>query len=138
MKMLLAAAVVAASATLASHAMAQTQESYTAEEIAAATAAIEELALEDDAYRDLWCGAAFIALNEYLTTAGDTAGATAANQSADVLFARVEPLLSSQGLTSEQLGQIGASARIVAVSEITSGGEVSYSQEECTTAAQAQ
>src|SRR5690242_6771151 len=101
MKKLVAAAVVAAFA--AAPAVAQDMPTFTAEEVAAATAAIEELALEDETYRDLWCGAAFVAFNKYLESQGDTAGAAAATEMSNALFARVETALAPQAYTQEQL-----------------------------------
>jgi hypothetical protein len=138
MKKLFAAAVVTASATFAAPVFAQDMPTFTEEEVATATAAIEELALEDDTYRDLWCGAAFVAFNKYLESTGDTAGATDAANMSNVLFARVETALAPQALTQDQLQTIGSNASIMVMGEMGAGGDVTYSQEECTTAAQAE
>ncbi len=135
MKKLFAAAV--ATAFLAAPVVAQDMPTFTEEQIAAAQAAIEELALGDEAYRDLWCGAAFVAFSKYLEQQGDTAGASSATEMSNTLFARVETGLASHNYTQEQLQTIGANASIVVISELGAGTDVTYSQEECTAAGQA-
>jgi hypothetical protein len=141
MKKLFAAAVCAATAAAAAPATAQDFQipSFTAEEVAAASAAIDELGLDDDTYRDLWCGAAFIFITNFHKSQGDTEAATAAEANGMTLFARVETLLLPQALSTEQLNAIGSNASIVAISQMGGdGSEPAYTEEECTAAVQAE
>jgi hypothetical protein len=140
MKMLVAAAVCAATVGAVPAAAQDFQPpTFTPEEVATATAAIDELQLDDDTYRDLWCGAAFIFITNFHKSQGDTDAATAAEANGMTLFARVETVLLPQALSTEQLNQIGANASIVAISQMGGdGSEPAYTEEECTTAAQAQ
>jgi hypothetical protein len=141
MKKLLAAAVCAATAAAASSAVAQGFQppTFTPEEVATATAAIDELGLDDDTYKDLWCGAAFIFITNFHKSQGDTDAATAAEANGMTLFARVETVLLPEALSTEQLNSIGANASIVAISQMGGdGSEPAYTEEECTAAAQAQ
>jgi hypothetical protein len=141
MRMLFAAAVCAATAAAVTPVAAQGFQppTFTPEEVAAASAAIDELGLDDDTYRDLWCGAAFIFITNFHKSQGDTEAATAAEANGMTLFARVETVLLPQALSTEQLNDIGANASIVAISQMgADGGEPTYTEEECTAAAQAQ
>ncbi len=138
MKKLVAAAVCAA-IVAAGPATAQDFQppKFTPEEVAAATAAMDELNLDDDAYQDLWCGAAFIFITNFHKSQGDTDAATQAEANGMTLFARVETVLLPQALSTEKLNQIGANASIIAISQMgADGGEPAYTEEDCTAAAQ--
>lgn len=141
MKKLLAAAVCVATAAAVSSAAAQGFQppTFTPEEVAAASAAIDELGLDDDTYRDLWCGAAFTFIIDFHKSQGNTDAASAAEANAAILFAKVETVLLPQALSTEQLNAIGGNSFILASSQMgMDGGEPAYTEEECTAAAQAQ
>ena len=139
MKKLIAAAVCAATAATPAAAQDFQVPTFTPEEVATASAAIEELGLDDDTYRDLWCGAAFIFITNFHKSQGNTDAATAAEANGMTLFARVETVLLPQALSTQQLNDIGANASIVAISQMGGdGSEPAYTEEECTAAAQAE
>jgi hypothetical protein len=139
MKLILAAAALTVATILPVAAQDFQVPTFTPEEVEAASAAIDELGLDDDTYRDLWCGAAFIFITNFHKSQGDTEAATAAEANGMTLFARVETVLLPQALSTEQLNSIGANASIVAISQMgADGGEPTYSEEDCTAAAQAQ
>jgi hypothetical protein len=136
MRKLLAAAFVATA--IASPVLAQDMPTFTDEEVATATAAIEGLGLTAETYQELWCGAAFLAFSRYLEEQGNAEGAAEATTMSHGLFARVETTLAPQNLTQEQLQGIGRDASIVALTQLGTGENVEFTQEECTATAQAQ
>jgi hypothetical protein len=139
MKTILAAAALTLGAILPAAAQEFQVPTFTPEEVAAASDAIDELGLDDDTYRDFWCGAAFIFITNFHKSQGATDAATAAEANGMTLFARVETALLPQGLSTEQLNEIGANSSIVAISQMgADGGEPAYTEEDCTAAAQAQ
>ena len=107
MKKVVVAAVVAVAITASAVAQDFQPPELTEQQIADAVTLIEDLELEEESYRDLWCGAAFIIISQYLRAQGDETSASEAETAALTLFTRVETALIPQNLTGEQLNAIG-------------------------------
>lgn len=114
-------------------ALGQDLPTVTVEQLATAVADIESLNLDDDTYRDLWCGGAFILYNTVLTQQNKPDEAAAAMQNGILLLNRVEANLPA-GLTPERLNEIGANGTMIALAQINSPDE-GFKKEDCEAAA---
>lgn len=131
-------AATAAMAFVAAPTLAQEMETYTEQQVADAQAAIEAAELSDDAYQNLWCGSAFLIVNQLATNQNMKAEADSAKANADVLFSKAATEAVTNGVSEADFNALAQNFRILAISQTGSGAEADYTQEECTAAAQAQ
>lgn len=122
-------------ATLSSSALAQ---EVTAEQVETAVAAIEAAELTEDAYKNLWCGAAFGIVKESLTAAGNTADVATLDALQTSVFEKAATELLATGMAQEDFEVLATNFVYLAMSQTSAdeGGEADFTQEECTAAAE--
>lgn len=135
MKKLVAAAAAAAFSVVP--VLAQEIKSYTEQQVADAAAAIEAAALTDTLYQNLWCGAAFVIINQLATNKGMTEQATSAMGAADVLYGKAATEAIAAGVPEADFTALSQNFRIVAISQTGPDAEADYTQEDCVAAVQA-
>lgn len=131
-------ATLAIAALVAAPALAQEMETYTEQQVADATAAIEAAELSDEAHLNLWCGSAFLIISQLMTSRGMTDDAAQATAMSDVLFGKAANEAIGLGVPEADFTAMAQNFRIYAISQTAPGVDPDYTQEDCTTAAQAQ
>lgn len=133
---LIVSAVAAAllAAALSTSAFAQ---EVTAEQVQSATVAIEAAGLSDDAYKNLWCGAAFGMVKETLTPEGDPADVAMLDKLQSAVFEKAAAELITAGVAKEDFEALAGNFYYLAVSQTTAeGGVADFTREECMAAAE--
>lgn len=127
---------LAVAVLMSAPALAQDLEAYTPEQVAEAAAMIEAAGLTDTAYQTLWCGSAFLVLNQLAASRGMAPEAEQALAAADVLFGKAASEAVAAGVPEADFTAVSQSFRITVIAQSGPDGEADYTQEECVAAAQ--
>ena len=127
-----------AAALITSPALAQEMETYTPEQVTEAQTAIGAAELSDEAYLNLWCGAAFVIINQLMQARGMTDEGAQMVAMGDVVYQKAATELIGLGVNEADFTALSQNFRIVAIAQTAEGAEADYTQEECTAAAQVQ
>lgn len=123
---------------LAAPALAQGLPTITESELATATAAVEAAGLDDETYRQLWCGGTFSLMGYMQSMNADTAGATTSNAARDRLYEKAATALLTSGTSEDAFTAIGESVYAIAVYQTAHSGEKSpdFTLDQCRAAAE--
>ena len=127
-----------AAALITSPVLAQEMETYTEEQVVEAQAAIDAAELSDDAYLNMWCGAAFVIITQLMESRGMADDAKQMVAMGDVVYQKAATELIGLGVNEADFTALSQNFRIIAIAQTGEGAEPDYTQEECTAAAQVQ
>lgn len=112
-------------------------QELTQDDIDNAQAAIEAADLSDEAYLNLWCGAAFGIMQQKAADQGDAATADQLAQLQTTVFTKAAIELQAEGVSQEDFSTLGTNFAYLVMSQgKDAGGEADFTQDDCAAAAQ--
>lgn len=115
-------------AALAGPAFAQLEVSE--EQFQASTSAIETADLEDPAYQDMWCAAAYGVAQQMNPNDAEVVAKT--KEAQELLFRRAGTPLITSGMTADDFGKLAEQFAYVVMYQVgTEGEEPDYTEDEC-------